>query len=32
MENMQKPTPIIKNIIIQMSQVLSGGNIPVDIL
>lgn len=31
MENMQKPTPIIKNVIIQMSQVLSGGNIPVDI-
>lgn len=31
MENMQKPTPIIKNVIIQMAQVLSGGNIPVDI-
>jgi len=31
MENMKKPTPIIKNIIIQMSQVLSGANLPVDI-
>ena len=31
MENMQKPTPIIKNITISMEQVLSGVNLPVDI-
>jgi len=31
MENMQKPTPIIKNLTINMSQVLSGVNLPVDI-
>ena len=31
MENMQKPTPIIKNVTISMSQVLSGVNLPVDI-
>jgi DnaJ-class molecular chaperone len=31
MENMQKPTPIIKNMTISISQVLSGANLPVDI-
>jgi len=31
MENIQKPTPIIKNITIPLSQVLSGANLPLDI-
>jgi DnaJ-class molecular chaperone len=31
MENMQKPTTIIKNVAISMEQVLTGGNIPVEI-
>ena len=31
MENMNKPTPIIKNITISLGQVLTGANLPVDI-
>jgi DnaJ-class molecular chaperone len=31
MENMKKPTPIIKNVTISIEQVLTGGNIPVDV-
>lgn len=31
MENIQKPTPIIKNITIPLSQVLSGANLPLDV-
>ena len=31
MNNLQKPTPIMKNVIVNMEQVLNGANIPVDI-
>jgi DnaJ-class molecular chaperone len=31
MQNMQKPTPIVKNITITMEQVFGGANIPIDI-
>jgi DnaJ homolog subfamily B member 4 len=31
MQNMQKPTPIVKNITITMEQVFNGANIPIDI-